>query len=72
MEFETASILLHGNKEYLLVTGRVKSWDPFRGWGYITPDDGSADVFVFRSDITFKTKTATTGKMKKICAKVRL
>ncbi|CAH1852414.1 cold-shock protein [Convivina intestini] len=27
-------------------TGIVKIWQKDRGYGYITPDDGSADVFV--------------------------
>ena len=31
--------------------GRVKAWIEARGMGFITPEDGSADVFVHRSNL---------------------
>lgn len=33
------------------VTGRVKWYVVKKGYGFITPDDGSADLFVHQSDI---------------------
>eukprot|EP00429_Kryptoperidinium_foliaceum_P075699 CAMPEP_0176207278 /NCGR_PEP_ID=MMETSP0121_2-20121125/12534_1 /TAXON_ID=160619 /ORGANISM="Kryptoperidinium foliaceum, Strain CCMP 1326" /LENGTH=495 /DNA_ID=CAMNT_0017546251 /DNA_START=38 /DNA_END=1522 /DNA_ORIENTATION=+ len=33
------------------VTGRVKAWIDERGMGFVTPDDGSPDVFVHRNDL---------------------
>lgn len=34
------------------VTGRVKFFHEIKGYGFITPDDGSAEVFVHRTDLS--------------------
>ncbi len=35
-------------------TGEVKWFDPKKGFGFITRDDGLADVFVHHSDVDMK------------------
>jgi CspA family cold shock protein len=42
-----------------MATGVVKSFDVNKGWGFITPDDGEADVYVHFSQV--RTSTLKQG-----------
>lgn len=33
------------------IKGTVKFYDPTKGWGFITPDDRSPDVFVHKTEL---------------------
>ena len=41
----------HASEVNDLTKGTVKKWLTYRGYGFITPEDASDDIFVHNSDI---------------------
>ena len=39
------------SKRGVVLTGKVASYNTNKGWGFISPADGSKDVFVHKSDV---------------------
>lgn len=54
---------LHGPRSNVVARGTVKWFDAKKGFGFITPEDGSDDVFVHHTNIAGQGfKTLTNGQ----------
>ncbi len=47
-----------------MATGTVKWFNPTKGYGFITPDDGGKDVFVHITEVERAGMTSLTGGQK--------
>jgi CspA family cold shock protein len=47
----------------VVATGRVIRFDEVKGYGFITPTDGSEDVFVHANELTNRGARVTTGTL---------
>jgi CspA family cold shock protein len=41
-----------------MFTGKIKSWNSARGFGFIAPDDGKPDVFAHIKNVNFNAEPA--------------
>jgi cold shock protein len=46
-----SSELANAKGEHVTVTGKVKFYNETKGYGFLTRDDGSGDIFVHRTDL---------------------